>query len=284
MNIGADTSMILDTSHKTMTATPGTDCMPVLASHLICSLVAIIVACGSATTLADDPQPNEPPKSTTNNRRPAVKAGGFHENFEESDPSRFTTKIPNEYTEVCDGVLWTHGQPEGAYPPIVELPIRGHDLEISFRYRQLGDGEWLWFLVDGDDGFGSVDHMLRVKLLRKEIQLQVDAHSLDGDHPLRQKWNRGADPVSGAYRLNELLPPEPVDLSRGEWHEVTVVIQGKTAHVSVDGDMWHAVLERPCFNAAKHKLLWLLKGGEEGIEIDDIVVRPLNAKTPDGSI
>ena len=120
----------------------------------------------------------------------------------EFDAKRFLTPIPNKNTSVRDGVLWTRGASGGKYPPMVYLPVEGKDLTISFRYRQLAAGGWLWFFVDGDDGFGSEDHMLRVKLLREGVQLQVDAHSKDANHPLRQKNGRPPDKKSGAYRLN----------------------------------------------------------------------------------
>lgn len=147
------------------------------------------------------------------------------ETFDDAfDAKRFTTPIPNKNTRVRDGALWTHGSSGGKYPPMVYLPAAGTDLTISFRDRHLGDGGWLWFFVDGDDGYGGVDHMLRVKLLRDAVQLQVDAHSRDADHPLRQKPERPADPVSGAYRLNEFLPLEKVTmLPEGTWREVQLM-------------------------------------------------------------
>ncbi|MBL9114448.1 MAG: hypothetical protein JNJ83_05525 [Verrucomicrobiaceae bacterium] len=111
----------------------------------------------------------------------------FRETFgPEFDAKRFLTPILNKNTSVRDGVLWTRGSSGGKYPPMVYLPVEGKDLTISFRYRHLAEGGWLWFFVDGDDGFGSEDHMLRVKLLREGIQLEVDAHSKDPNHPLRQ--------------------------------------------------------------------------------------------------
>ncbi len=193
--------------------------------------------------------------------------GGF-------DASRFTTRIPNKNTEVRDGVLWTRGSSGGKYPPMVYLPVSGKDMEISFRYRHLGKGGMLWFFVDGDDGYGSIDHMLRVKLLRDGVQLQVDAHSLDENHPMRQNSGRPADAVSGAYRLNEFLPKEPVDLSVNAWREVKIAFRGETARMSVDGDRWQTSLTRANFDAAKRKLLWMQNGGTAGIEIDDIRVGP----------
>lgn len=198
----------------------------------------------------------------------------IHETFDAGfDAKHFTTPIPNKNTEVREGVLWTHGSSGGKYPPMVYLPVEGKDLTITFRYRHLGDGGWLWFFVDGDDGFGSVDHMLRVKLLRDGVQLQVDSHSKDANHPQRQKQERPADKVSGAFRLNEFLPAEKVDLSRNEWREVRLVFQGERVAVSVDGKAWSKTLIRPCFNAAKRKLLWMQNGGEKGIELDDILVQ-----------
>lgn len=199
----------------------------------------------------------------------------FLETFGASfDASRFSTPIPSEHTEVRDGVLWTHGPGVGNYPPMVYLPVEGTDLTISFRYRQLEPGGWMWFFVDGDDGFGSVDHMLRVKLLRDGIQLEVDSHSKDANHPLRQKGGHPADKISGAYRLNEFLPAEKLDLSGTGWHEVEVAFYGERVNIRVNGEVWTQTLSRPCFNAAKRKLLWMQKGGEKGIELDDIHVTP----------
>ncbi len=197
----------------------------------------------------------------------------IHETFDANfDAKRFTTPIPNKNTEVRNGALWTHGSSGGKYPPMVYLPVQGKDLTISFRYRHLANGGMLWFFVDGDDGFGSVDHMLRVKLLRDGVQLEVDAHSKDPNHPRRQN-NRPADKVGGAYRLNEFLPVEKVDLSANTWREVRLVFQGERATVSVDGKLWTKTLTRPCFNDGKRKLLWMQNGGEKGIEIDDIHVQ-----------
>jgi hypothetical protein len=202
----------------------------------------------------------------------------IHETFDAGfDAKRFTTPIPNKYTEVRGGVLWTHGSTGGPYPPMVYLPVDGKDLAISFRYRHLGDGGWLWFFVDGDDGFGSVDHMLRVKLLRDGVVLEVDSHSKDAKHPQRQKGAHPADPVSGAYRLNEFLPVEKVDLTKNAWHEVKLVFGGERVSVNLDGKTWSKALSRPCFNAAKRKLLWMQNGGEQGIEIDDIDVQAAGA-------
>jgi hypothetical protein len=199
----------------------------------------------------------------------------FHETFDAPfDAKRFTTPIPNKNTEVRGGVLWTRGSSGGKYPPMVYLPVEGKDMIISFRYRHLGAGGMVWFFVDGDDGFGSVDHMLRVKLLRDGVQLQVDSHSLDEKHPLRQKSERPADRNSKAYRLNDFLPVENVDLKANDWHTLTVVFKEESAVIRLDESLWSKTLVRANFNAAKRKLLWMQNGGENGIEIDDIRVVP----------
>lgn len=201
-------------------------------------------------------------------------AATIRESFDAGfDPKRFSTPIPNKNTEVRDGVLWTRGASGGKYPPMVYLPVQGTDVAISFRYRHLESGGWLWFFVDGDDGYGSVDHLLRVKLLRTGVQLEVDAHSLDPKHPQVQP-GKAADPVSHAFRLNEFLPIEKVDLSANEWHTVRLDFAGESVTIAVDGKRWTQTLKRSCFNAAKRKLLWMQNGGEKGIELDDIHVAP----------
>ena len=206
---------------------------------------------------------------------PAISA--FSESFgDDFDPKRFSTFLPNKNTAVRDGVMRTQGSSGGKYPPMVYLPIDGDDLEISFRYRHTGPDGWLWFFVDGDDGFGSIDHLLRVKFLREGVQLQVDGHSLDPDHPQRQKAGRDADPLSGAHRLNEILPMEKLDLSGNAWREVKLVFRGEEATVSLDGSVWTSKLSRPGFAGAKRKLLWMQNGGGAAIEIDDIVVKRID--------
>ncbi len=205
--------------------------------------------------------------------RPSNK-GSFNlvETFDDFDAARFRTEIPNKNTQVRDGVLWTRGDSGGKYPPMVYLDVDGKDLEISFRYRHLQSGGMVWFFVDGDDGFGSVDHMLRVKLNRTGVQLQIDAHSLNPDHPDRQNTERPPDKVSGAYRLNKKLPQQDVDLSDNVWRQVKLVFQGDKVTIAVDGKRWSKKLKHPCFDASKRKLLWMQKGGEEGVELDDIIV------------
>jgi hypothetical protein len=217
--------------------------------------------------------PNE--KSKASLRLPGEPTEGrfrFRETFDKFDPARFQTKIPNKNTEVRNGSLWTRGESGGKYPPMVYLGVEGKDIEISFRYRHLQKGGMVWFFVDGDDGFGSVDHMLRVKLNRSGVQLQIDSHSLDPDHPDRQNKSRPADKVSGAYRLNTKLPQEDVDLAANVWRQVRLHFHGDTASVSVDGETWRKTIKHACFDATKRKLLWMQKGGEKGIEIDDIKV------------
>lgn len=196
----------------------------------------------------------------------------IHETFgADFDAKRFSTPIPNKNTEVRDGVLWTRGSSGGKYPPMVYMPVEGKDISISFRYRHLGNGGLVWFFVDGEDGFGSEDHMLRVKLLRDSVHLEVDAHSKDEHHPLRQN-NRPADKISGVYRLNEYLPQEKVDLKSNDWHEVHLTFRGDEVRMSIDGKLWSKTLKRANFNEGKRKLLWMQNGGEEGIELDDIHV------------
>ena len=194
-----------------------------------------------------------------------------HETFgPDFDAKRFLTPIPNKNTSLREGVLWTRGSSGGKYPPMVYLPVDGKDLTISFRYHHLTAGGWLWFFVDGDDGFGSEDHMLRVKLLREGVQLQVDAHSKDANHPMRQNTGRPADPKSGAFRLNEFLPLEKIDLTANTWRVVKLVFRGEEVILTLDGKTWSKTLKRANFNATKRKLLWMQNGGEAGIELDDI--------------
>jgi hypothetical protein len=196
----------------------------------------------------------------------------IHETFgPDFDAKRFLTPIPNKNTSVREGVLWTRGSSGGKYPPMVYLPVDGKDLTISFRYRHLAAGGWLWFFVDGDDGFGSEDHMLRVKLLREGIQLEVDAHSKDLKHPRLQK-NRPPDKKSGAFRLNEFLPLEEIDLTANTWRVVKLIFRGEEVILTLDGKTWSKTLKRTNFNATKRKLLWMQNGGEAGIELDDIQV------------
>ncbi len=194
-----------------------------------------------------------------------------HEDFGPGfDARKFLTPIPNKNTSVRDGVLWTRGSSGGKYPPMVYLALNGKDLTLSFRYRHLGQGGMLWLFVDGDDGYGAVDHMLRVKLLRDSVALEVDAHSPDPKHPLRQK-TREADPVSKVYRTNELFAPEKADLSANTWRTVKLIFKGDTVDMSVDG-VWSRRLTRANFDATKRKLLWMQNGGDAGIEIDDVAV------------
>ena len=223
--------------------------------------------------------PEEASKTTSRPTAPSKAPFRFSETFDDFDPARFQTRIPNKNTQVRDGVLWTRGESGGKYPPMVYLGVEGKDLEISFRYRHLENGGMVWFFIDGDDGFGSVDHMLRVKLNRTGVQLQIDAHSLDPNHPDRQNNGRPADKVSGAYRLNKKLPQEDVDLSDNVWRQVKLVFRGDTVSISVDGEKWSKSLKHACFNATKRKLLWMQKGGDKGIEIDDIKVTEFTGRS-----
>jgi hypothetical protein len=188
------------------------------------------------------------------------------------DAKKFITPIPNKNTVIRDGVMWTHGSSGGKYPPMVYLALDGKDLTMSFRYRHLENGGMLWLFVDGDDGYGGTDHMLRVRLNRESIVLEVDGHTYDKNHPLLQK-NFSPLAVSGSLRTNEYFPAEKVDLSANDWRTVKLAFKGDTVDMSVDGK-WRHQLKRLNFDATKRKLLWMQNGGEKGIEIDDVVVEP----------
>lgn len=207
---------------------------------------------------------------------PSVSCGqqsDVHEHFNtEIVSSFFLTDIPNKNTEIRDGVLWTRGESGGKYPPLVSLGVDGKDLTVSFRYRHLEQGGMVWFFVDGDDGYGSVDHMLRVKLMRTGIQLQIDSHSLDPNHPDRQNNSRPADKVSGAYRLNMKYPRKSIDLTKNMWHHVRVQFSGETVTINLDEKKWKKTLRHACFDQEKQKVLWMQNGGEKGVELDDIHV------------
>ena len=199
------------------------------------------------------------------------------------DAKKFLTPLPNKNTSVRDGVLWTRGSSGGKYPPMVYLALDGKDLTMSFRYRHLEKGGMLWLFVDGDDGYGSVDHMLRVRLNRDSVVLEVDAHTLDPKHPLRQN-TRAPDPVSKAYRTNEHFPAEKVDLSANDWRTVKLVFKGDTVDMSVDGK-WTRTLQRPNFDATKRKLLWMQNGGAavlhpEQLALGRVEVRSLERAGP----
>jgi hypothetical protein len=89
---------------------------------------------------------------------------------------------------------------------------------------------------------------------------------------MRQNTGRPADPKSGAFRLNEFLPLEKVDLTANKWREMKLVFRGEEVIITLDGQTWTKTLTRPNFNATKRKLLWMQNGGEAGIELDDIQV------------
>jgi len=186
------------------------------------------------------------------------------------DAKKFLTPIPNKNTSIRDGVMWTHGSSGGKYPPMVYLALGGKDITMSFRYRHLEKGGMLWLFVDGDDGYGGTDHMLRVRLNRDSVVLEVDGHTFDKSHPLLQK-NFPPIAVSGSLRTNEVLPATKVDLSDDGWRNVKLAFKGNTVDISVDGK-WSQSLKRPNFDAPKRKLLWMQNGGEKGIEIDDVIV------------
>ena len=236
-----------------------------------------------AETGAELPQPN--PHFDASRRfewgrhpdgRSRVPTVTIKETFDgDFDPKRFLTPIPNKNTEVRDGALWTRGSSGGKYPPMVYLPVQGEDLDISYRYRHLGAGGWLWFFVDGDDGLGGTDHLLRVKLLRDSVQIQVDGHTFDTKHP-QLNPGRPADQTSGLLRTNEHLPADKLDLAANDWHTLRLVFRHDEVTVSLDGDRWTKTLRRPGFAPAKKKLLWMQQGGEQGLELDDIIV---NAST-----
>tara|TARA_R110002096_G_scaffold74283_20_gene176141 strand:+ start:1077 stop:1760 length:684 start_codon:yes stop_codon:yes gene_type:complete len=194
-----------------------------------------------------------------------------HETFADYKPEIFT-QFPTKNSEVRDGVLWTRGESGGKYPPTVGFPIAETDCALTFHYRHLGDGNMIWLFINGDDGFGGFDHILRVKLTRNSVGLQVDSHTKDPNHPDLQA-DRNPDATSGAYRVSEKLIPDPIeDLDDDEWHELKMVFEGNTVKITLDGRHWKTELTRPGFAFEKQEIALFLAGGEKGIEIDDLKV------------
>jgi len=207
------------------------------------------------------------------------KISRINENFDTLDPTHFITPLPNKNTDLRNGALWTRGSSGGKYPPMVYMPVEGDDLTVSFRYRHLGDGGWLWFFVDGDDGLGGTDHMLRVKFMRDSVQIMMNHHTLNRNHPgIDTTRPMRIDTVSRTIRWNEYLPAEKLDLRKNEWHEVNLIFKWEKVTISIEGNRWKQSLNRPGFSAPKHKLLWMQNGGEAGIELDEIFVQPTGTK------
>ncbi len=194
-----------------------------------------------------------------------------HETFEVLKPENFT-QFPEKNSEVREGVLWTRGESGGKYPPTVGFPIAETDGTISFRYRHLSKNGMIWLFINGEDGFGSYDHILRVKLTRKAVSLQVDGHTMDPNAPNVQP-DRAPDSVSGAYRASEKLRPNLVEgLDNDDWHELEMAFKGDTIKITLDGRHWKTELSRPGFAFEKQEIAMFLKGDELGVEIDDLKV------------
>ena len=194
-----------------------------------------------------------------------------HETFEVLKPEHFT-QFPEKNATIRNGVLWTHGESGGKYPPTVGFPIAETDGTISFRYRHLSKDGMIWLFINGEDGFGSYDHILRVKVTRKSVALQVDAHTKDPKGPNVQP-TRPPDKISGAYRAPEQLPPEIVkNLDDDAWHELEITFKDDQVEITLDRRLWKTKLSRPGFAFEKQEIAIFLAGGEQGIEIDDLKV------------
>ena len=206
-----------------------------------------------------------------------------HETFDNISLNRFI-KFPKKNSKIQNGLLWTHGESGSKYPPQVEFPIDEKDCTISLRFRHLGEGKLLYLFIDGDDGFGGQDHMLRVKVTRNAVGIQVDNHSKNPQDPKflkiikkqkkqrPDKKERPPDPASGAYRIPELLRPDKVNLNDNEWHELELVFKKDSVSISIDKTLWEKKLTRPGFAFKKDEILLMLNGGKKGIEIDDLKV------------
>ena len=194
-----------------------------------------------------------------------------HESFDSLKPELFT-KFPANNSTVRNGVLWIRGESGKKYPPTVSIPIAEKDCTLSFKYRFLNEEKgMIWLFINGDDSFGGYDHILRVKLTKKAVAVQIDGHTKDPKHPEVQE-GRKSDPVSGAYRYSEKMRPDKVDLEDSEWHQLELVFKKDEVAISLDGKRWRKKLERPGFMHEKQELSWFLNGGDKGIEIDDVKV------------
>lgn len=242
----------------------------------------------TARTAATAPIHTEDPKGDSEKKRPFRG----HETFDQVQVDRFN-KFDSKNSSIRDGVLFTQGSSGGKYPPMVGFPIDETDCTISFRYRFLGDSKMIWLFIDGDDSYGGQDHVLRVKLMRDAVGLQVDAHTKDPKHPqlLKNlanrrkqspaKKDRPPDPVSGAYRVSEQLKPEPIHLRDNRWHTLSLAFKGDQVSIRIDDDRWSKNLTRPGFAFKKNMLLLLIAGSNEGIEIDDLKI--ISSATDDQS-
>ena len=206
-----------------------------------------------------------------------------HETFDNLSEKRFI-KFSKKNSEIKNGVLRTHGKSGSKYPPQVEIPIDEMDCTISVRFRHLGEGNLLYLFIDGDDGFGGQDHMLRVRINRNSVRVQVDNHTKDPKDPKLlksiartkkinpNKKERPADSISGAYRVPEMLKPNMLDLKDAKWHELKLLFKKDTVSISIDEKLWTKTLKRPGFAFKKDEILFMFDGGDKGIEIDDLKI------------
>jgi hypothetical protein len=116
------------------------------------------------------------------------------------------------------------------------------------------------------------------------VHIQVDAHTKNPKDPMLlktiaqrrkqrpQEKDRPPDTVSGAYRVSEKLKPEAVDLQDKNWHNLQLVFKGDRVLIRLDNNRWTKSLQRPGFAFRKNMLLFMLNGGESGIEIDDLKI------------
>lgn len=78
--------------------------------------------------------------------------------------------------------------------------------------------------------------------------------------------------MSGAFRLSQKLQKDVVNLKINQWHDVSVTFRNHEVTISVDRQIWSKTLQHSCLNTKERKLLWMQKGGDQGIEIDDLKI------------
>lgn len=140
---------------------------------------------------------------------------------------------PNSY-RIVDGVLIGGQRPDADHGAVSQVFVDFQDAELSFDFRLAGSPGFNVVIDDRKYKGSHAGHICRVRVTPKAVILQDDkTGAMRNDLFARRR-----DPAQRKAAEQELIGKSKlvaVDLTDGEWHALTVRIEGETMSVQLDG-------------------------------------------------
>ena len=157
----------------------------------------------------------------------------FQDDFERKELGKAWTVHPNSF-RIEDGVLIVATRPDADHGAVGETLVDFADGELEVRFKFMGSPQFNVVIDDKKYKESHAGHICRVSVRQNRILLQDDKTGAMRNDLFEKRRKSPKDPAI-AKELAGKSKTVAVDLKKGEWHKLKVVLEGATMRVSLDG-------------------------------------------------